>query len=73
MTTTETVSKSKYLTVRQLAAELGISQATAYRLLKSGELPAAQLGPRGAALRVPRAALEAWLWSATCAASDEEE
>jgi excisionase family DNA binding protein len=52
-----------YLTVAQVARELHCSEPTVRRRIRSGELPAVQLGGRGASIRVPRAALNLWLWS----------
>ncbi len=45
---------------REVAAELGISRALAYRWMQSGVLPVVRvLGSRS--VRVPRAALLAWI------------
>src|SRR4051794_33268110 len=52
-----------FLAVKQVAHELGISPATVRRRIEAGELPAVQLGGPGSAVRIPRAALDAWLWS----------
>jgi excisionase family DNA binding protein len=53
----------EWLSVREVAAELGRSEPTVRRRIRAGELPAVRLGPRGSGVRVPRAALTAWLWS----------
>jgi excisionase family DNA binding protein len=52
----------EYLTVADVAAVLSCSEPTVRRRIRGGELPAVQLGGPGSAVRVPRAALEAWLW-----------
>lgn len=49
----------------ELAAELGLSRERVYALIRSGELPATRVG---GALRIPRAAWEAWLESRSEAA-----
>jgi excisionase family DNA binding protein len=51
----------EYLTVAEVAAELACSEPTVRRRIRAGELPAVQLG--GPPVRIPRAGLEAWLWS----------
>jgi excisionase family DNA binding protein len=45
--------------ISEVADELGVSRATAYRLVANGRLPTVSLGPRGT--RVPRASFEAVL------------
>jgi excisionase family DNA binding protein len=50
------------LSVAQVAHELGVSTPTVRRRIRSGELPAVQLGGKRCALRVDRAELEAWLY-----------
>ena len=52
-----------YLTVAEVAAELACSEPTVRRRIRAGELPAVRLGGPGSGVRVPRAGLEAWLWS----------
>jgi excisionase family DNA binding protein len=52
----------EYLTVAEVAAELACSVPTVRRRIRSGELPAVQLGRPGSAVRVPRAGLDQWLW-----------
>lgn len=42
----------------EVAAALGVGRATAYGLIASGTLPIVRIGR---AVRVPRAALEAWV------------
>ena len=53
----------QYLTVAEVAAELACSEPTVRRRIRAGEIPAVRLGPRGSGVRIPRRALEAWLWS----------
>jgi excisionase family DNA binding protein len=52
-----------YLTVAEVAAELACSEPTVRRRIRAGDLPAVELGGAGSAVRVPRAALDAWLWA----------
>ena len=59
----------EYLTVAEVAELVRCSEPTVRRRIREGELPAVQLGGPGSAVRVPRAGLEAWLWSP---ADDEE-
>lgn len=63
MATTVHQTRHEYLTVAQVGAELGVTKKHVYRKVASGELPATQLGGSGSALRIPRAGLDAWLWS----------
>jgi len=48
------------LSVRQVAALLGVATATVYKLCASGEMPSVRVG---AALRVSREALAWWVHS----------
>lgn len=48
----------RLLTVQQVAHQLGIHPATAYRLAKSGDLPAAKIG---GSIRIDPRRLAAWL------------
>jgi excisionase family DNA binding protein len=48
----------RFLTVRTVAEELGVSVHTVYRMVHDGALPGVRVG---SVLRVPRAALEAFL------------
>jgi excisionase family DNA binding protein len=50
-----------YLTVAEVAHELHCSEPTVRRRIRSGQLPAVQLGHAGTAVRVRRDELEAWL------------
>jgi excisionase family DNA binding protein len=52
--------KPLLLTGNEVAAELGISRALAYRWMAKGVLPVVRV-PGGRTVRVPRAALEAWI------------
>jgi excisionase family DNA binding protein len=52
-----------YLTVAEVAAELACSEPTVRRRIRAGELPAVRLGGPGSGVRIPRAGLQAWLWS----------
>src|SRR3954452_16950504 len=52
-----------YPSVAQVAMTLGVSALTVRRRIAAGELPAIKLGGPGASVRVPRRALEMWLWS----------
>jgi len=48
----------------EIALRLNLSRRSVYRLIDRGELPATRLGStRNAPLRVPEAALDAWLWA----------
>jgi excisionase family DNA binding protein len=49
---------ARYLTVRMVADELGISVHTVYRMIHEGILPGVRVG---SVLRVPRALLEEYL------------
>ena len=53
----------EYLTVAEVAAELACSEPTVRRRIRDGEIPAVQLGGARSGIRIPRAGLEAWLWS----------
>jgi len=46
------------MTIREAAAELGVSPTTAYRLAASRQIPVVMLRGR---VRVPRVALERWI------------
>ena len=53
----------EYMTVAEVAAELVGSEPTVRRRIRAGEIPALRLGGPGSGVRIPRAGLEAWLWS----------
>jgi excisionase family DNA binding protein len=57
--------RGEYLTVAEGAAELHCSEPTVRRRIRSGEIPACQLGGPGSSIRIPRSALDLWLWSGT--------
>jgi excisionase family DNA binding protein len=63
MSVTTSEQKSEWLSVREVAEELRCSEPTVWRRIREGQLPAARLGGRGSPVRVPRAGLQAWLWS----------
>jgi excisionase family DNA binding protein len=63
MSVTTSERKSEWLSVREVAEELRCSEPTVWRRIREGQLPAVRLGGRGSALRIPRAGLQAWLWS----------
>jgi excisionase family DNA binding protein len=50
-------------TVAEVAERLRCSEPTVRRRIRAGEIPAVRLGAPGSAVRVPVAALDAWLWS----------
>jgi excisionase family DNA binding protein len=52
-----------YLSIADAARMLDVAPITIRRRIESGELPAVRLGRPGSAVRIPRAGLEAWLWS----------
>jgi excisionase family DNA binding protein len=52
----------EFLTVAEVARLLQCSEPTVRRRIRDGELPAVKLGRGRSVLRVPRAALEAWLY-----------
>ncbi len=53
--------ESRCLSIREVAAELGISRTTAWELVKEGQLPAVRITPR--CLRVAREDLERFIQS----------
>jgi excisionase family DNA binding protein len=42
--TTEDITSARYLTVREVASTLRVSNMTVYRLINGGELPAVRVG-----------------------------
>jgi excisionase family DNA binding protein len=58
------VDQRAYLSVSEVASELGVSAHTIRRRIAEGAIPAVKLGagPNNA-LRIPRAGLNQWLWS----------
>jgi excisionase family DNA binding protein len=63
MSVTTPAHQREYLTVAEVAAELACSEPTVRRRIRAGEIPAVRLGGPGSGVRIPRAGLEAWLWS----------
>ncbi|WP_374713532.1 helix-turn-helix domain-containing protein [Symbiobacterium terraclitae] len=61
MTPCETV-EPMLLTVAQVASMLQIARSKAYEMVAQGEIPSVRLGR---SVRVPRAALAAWVTSST--------
>ena len=55
------LGQMQFLTVAEVAAMMRVSKMTVYRLVHSGELPAARVGR---SFRVPRNAVEDYLRSA---------
>ena len=58
-----TVADHRWLTVRETAALIRVSEDTVRRAIASGELPAVQLGGRGSSIRIDEAELECWLFA----------
>jgi excisionase family DNA binding protein len=67
---TEIAAEQEFLTVAQAAYLLAVDHRTVRRKIREGELPAIQLGGRGSHIRIPRRALDAWLWSAGTETAD---
>jgi excisionase family DNA binding protein len=55
--------RGSLMSVKEVAHVLGQHPDTIYRKVQAGELPAVRLGHGRAALRIPRAEFEAWLYS----------
>ncbi|WP_300008331.1 helix-turn-helix domain-containing protein [Pseudonocardia sp.] len=55
------LAQVQFLTVAEVAAAMRVSKMTVYRLIHSGELPAAQVGR---SFRVPKRAVEDYLRNA---------
>jgi excisionase family DNA binding protein len=53
-------SAPRFLTVKQVAKELAITESITYTLLRSGELPAIQVGPKNV-WRIERTKLEEYI------------
>jgi excisionase family DNA binding protein len=51
----------RLLSVKEVAARLGLHPMTVRSKIRRGEIPARQLGGPGTAIRVDAAELEAWL------------
>ena len=61
MTEMSTVVGREFMSVSEVAMQLGVSTPTVRRKIAAGELPAVRLGGPGSSLRVPREGLAAWL------------
>lgn len=46
------INNNQYLTMREVADRLGLSEATVRKIIKSGELPASRIGPSGKTVRI---------------------
>jgi excisionase family DNA binding protein len=57
------VYESDYLSIRDAASMLGVAPITIRRKIETGELLAVQLGGCGSSIRIPREALEGWLYA----------
>jgi excisionase family DNA binding protein len=55
------VAEHKWLTVRETAEQVRVSEVTIRRAIARGELPAVQLGGPGSSIRIDEAELERWL------------
>lgn len=52
------MAQSAYVSVHEIAAAIGLSEARTYALIAEGAIPALRAGRR---IRVPRVAFERWL------------
>jgi excisionase family DNA binding protein len=59
---TQTHERDALMRVQDVADELGQHKATIYRKVAAGEIPSVRLGPGRAAILVPRAEFERWLF-----------
>jgi excisionase family DNA binding protein len=57
MTLTETKTRERFLTPKEVADELGLHVSAVYRAVDRGEMPALRFGERSA-IRIPASALE---------------
>jgi len=57
-----TVAEHRWLTVRETAERIRVSEDTVRRAIARGELPAVQLGGRGSSIRIDERELERWLY-----------
>jgi excisionase family DNA binding protein len=69
---TEVAAGHEFLTVAEAADLLGVNHQTVRRKIREGELPAVQLGGPGSHIRIPRDALNAWLWSGGTETTDAQ-
>ena len=51
----------KLLTIKDVAARLGVSQASVYELVASGALPSLRVGPRRGVIRIQEREFEMYL------------
>ena len=51
-----------YLSIAEVADQLGVHPNTIRNKIAGGELPATQLGGPGSSIRIPAEAVRAWLW-----------
>lgn len=50
-----------YLTMREVAEQLGVSERTVRNFIKSGDLPHSRIGPSGKTVRIALADLQAYM------------
>lgn len=55
------VPERQWLTVRETAEKLAISEKSVRRQIAAGEIPALRLGPKGSAIRIPTDELAGWI------------
>jgi excisionase family DNA binding protein len=66
------MGKPDFLTVKQVAERLGVSNASVYRLIEAGQLSAHRIGVGRGTLRVSEAALESYLRSVEVVVGGED-
>ena len=66
------MGKPDFLTVKQVAERLGVSNASVYRLIEAGQLSAHRIGVGRGTLRVSEAALESYLRSVEVVVDGED-
>ena len=57
------VLSRRYISVKEAAARLSVSERSVRRLVAAGRVPAVRIDGPGSALRIPEDALERWLWA----------
>jgi excisionase family DNA binding protein len=57
------VHSRRYLSVKEAAEQLSVSERTVRRLVDAGRVPAVRVGGPGSAIRLPVGELERWLWT----------
>lgn len=55
------IENKPYLTMREVAETLGLSEATIRKLVRSQEIPALRIGPAGKTVRIAAVDLEAYI------------